>query len=125
VEAVVSDLVFRLSETLDELERMAREASLPMNTGEWWVEHPTAQWAEYKPDAIVCVDGKVATMEIETALASDHIVRWDPQAVLQLVGAVRKIIQLHNLARELRPELPPSPTLAVIAEGFGITEEAP
>jgi hypothetical protein len=71
----------------------------------------------------VCVAATGPADDPQSMADARHIALWDPQAVLQLVAAIRKIIQLHNLARELRPELPPSPTLAVLAEGFDITQE--
>jgi hypothetical protein len=93
------DLVSRLSETLDELERVAREAT----DGPWEFDGdavdvvPSNRSGEYVARYVGDVWGEVKTM-----LPADarHIARWDPQAVLRLVEAVRELIGRLRSAEE-------------------------
>jgi hypothetical protein len=121
------DLVSRLSETLDELERVAREAS-DENSGDL-VAGPRGLGGEWKRDARFghLVDhGRTIVLDegVTTDAQFDHIARWDPQAVLQLVGAVRRLVgtcevwlddsELAAYAHEVLRDL---------GRAFGVTEE--
>lgn len=150
------DLISRLSETLDELERVATEAT----PGQWIFEDSS----EDLDGAIYARDGEDwgaevayarsggATSPVDLVHRQDangrHIARWDPEAALGLVAAVRGVIAKHppyrcadsdetrvgqrcdtcasdeaysNGVAVMAPW--PCPTLVDLCAGFGITEE--
>lgn len=116
------DLVSLLSETLDELERVARAAT----DGPWEYDGdavdvvPSSRGGEYVARYVGDVWG-----EVKLILPADgeHIARWDPKAVLGLVAAVREMLALNSLVRTVDPSAKDSRYLMALARGFGITEE--
>lgn len=75
------DLVSRLSETLDEAERVAVAAQ--------------ALCWEARGDCVIVDDGNPDTPLVARMRSQGnrvHIARWDPQAVLRLVAAHRKLV---------------------------------
>lgn len=62
--------------------------------------------------AVESADGSTAFVVGGEAVAR-HVARWDPHAVLRLVGAVRAVIATYW----------PCDTIRDLAAGFGITEE--
>lgn len=90
----MSDLVSRLSETLDELERIATEA-VDGGSGEW------AVGLGHIPGILRDAGTLFPVVYAEGAPTEEqftHIARWDPKAVLGLVAAVRDVINEHRYA---------------------------
>lgn len=132
---MASDLVSRFTATLDELERVAREAT----DGPWIFDgdavdvEPTTRGSEYIARYVGDTWSDVTSM-----LPADgaHIALWDPQAVLQLVAAAREVIAEYLRVRKLwsdaldRGDDSQDETVAhrywsmrTLAAGFGVTEE--
>lgn len=128
---MTGDLVSRLSETLDELERVAQFGG-------------TAPWRRYLEGAddgwaIESTDAEVSFIVGDEDVAA-HIARWDPKAVLGLVAAVRDVIQTYVAAQRAAVSMPNDHIATMVgghiaatygraverlAIGFGITEEGP
>jgi hypothetical protein len=162
---VVTDLVARLTERLDETERIARAA-----TPGPWRYNPAKQWhapadlaarrngEEYvaagSPDNPVCVAVTGAADNLLSMADARFIALHDPAAVLRVVAAHRKILDLHA-SSEYRinyggiprtvlqcehcaslchsgsglscdsPDAPyPCETVQIVAEAYGVEEQA-
>lgn len=141
---VTDGIVSRLSETLDELERVA--LAIPEDRRTWRVVETIDH--DYGVDRVLDLERTVLGAgadhddELEGNEAA-HIARWDPKAALGLVEAVRDVINEVKWARQKLldgqavPGIPPHPldreqadvallerTLTILARGFGVTEEA-
>jgi len=130
---MTDDLVSRLSETLDEIERVALAAIRVGSSGEW------TRGLGHAPEHLRDVDTLEPVVYDEgspTDRQFAHIARWDPKAVLGLVAAVREIIAEHEPIGEKnwwgepagRPcgccmaATSPCDTVRALLKGFGITE---
>lgn len=141
------DLVSRLSETLDEIERVATVAT----SGPWKVNGGHIDGISGDRTRVpVIVAAQVSPWNM------DHITLWDPQAVLRLVAAAREILELHKPSwaddephysdhaeqttsgvwvdvRNVEPDPPywcdicgdftPCQTIKKLAAGFGVSED--
>lgn len=142
------DLISRLSETLDELDRLAQ--AIPESSGQ-------RMWDTSESGDVIDDYGRpvaVGAWDSDLGDTGRHIARWDPQAVLRLVGALRDLVRLHervwihpgaehfNDAHLTKEPMPicascvpekqfrrenswPCRTLIALAACFGITEEDP
>lgn len=115
-----TDLVSRLSETLDELERVATEA-IDGGSGEW------ARGLGHSPTVLRDVATLYPVVYDEGSPSPEqfaHIARWDPKAVLGLVAALRKIVANCEVRLEdFESAAFAGEVLRDLAAGFGITEE--
>ena len=89
---MADDLVSRFSSTLDEIERVAKVASLRRDVKPGW-HRTTANWSPYLEGgddgwAIESQDAEIGFVVGRENIAR-HIALWDPQAVLRLVAAMR------------------------------------
>lgn len=106
------DLVSRLSETLDEAERLALQAR-----GHQWVDrhNPVFQGLAEAETGVPVVSGAESVLP--------HIARWDPQAVRRLIAALREIIaKLETALEDSEPASFAGEVLLRLAHGL-ITEE--
>ena len=127
------DLISRLSEKLDEVERVARDCP-----GGPWQVHENGEVYAPAYDREVRLDGSRSTTDqlfitsdsegISASVMPDvaaHIASWDPHSVLRLVAAHREVIAEHQAAaRQASPDR--SALLWVIrtlARVYGIEEE--
>lgn len=92
----MSDLVSRWSETLDEAERLAKEAAEHAGGPSWFsTEGADGDVSEAGRAGKIACGPWGGLWEI-----GPHMARWDPQAVLRLVAAHRKIIEAFTQAQE-------------------------
>lgn len=120
------DLISRFSATLDEVERMA-QATAPGAGLSWSTDG----------GSVLDEDGlPIANTARGTDVFVRHMARWDPEAVLRLVAAHRRIIDRHKaipedswslpnglmICRECG-ELDPCPTVVDMASGWGLEVE--
>lgn len=98
---MADDLVSRFTATLDELERVAREAETART---FFGIQARAPWVV--SDGFVLKAGRLEGGQNDIATVVNHslspvlshIALWDPQAVLRLVAAMRKIVGRHALS---------------------------
>jgi len=107
-----SDLVSRLSETLEELERVARAAQDDGLNPEWHGRRH--QVFAYGGDT-VC--GHAALEPV-----ASHIARWDPQAALRLVGGIRELMRQFQAQADRGHAMDAQENLTALVRAFGITE---
>lgn len=145
----MSDLVSRLSETLDELERVATAATTgPWRHGDTWLDLGgiTATVLSGEGNAselrawLPTFENTPPTWQRNSWNDAVHIARWDPKAVLGLVAALRGILALYQRFQvEFQrryasdPSTEPTDNFAQrvtlmkvvddLALGFGISEE--
>jgi hypothetical protein len=125
----MDDLTTRLLAAIEETERDAKD--MPYDRpGQWWVEKTPKKlaWGESSRIYIESSGGTIAEVDDEAALAADHLARQDPNRVLRRCAADRKIVaEARGLSDGVLKDDPVAAlgdlVLALLADGYGITEE--